>query len=189
MDKYATSIKAWLGYAAVITLACGIIYITEQQNFRLSANDPQVQMAHDGAMAIDKAADPKTLAGTTTAIELSQDLSPYVVVYDTLGKAVAGTATLNGKPLKIPQGVINFIRKNGKDAASWQPEPGVRQAMVGFSTAKKDYIVVAGRSLAPVEERIGLLGEQVVFGWLMSLIGLLLVVFVQSLITKKAAAA
>jgi len=185
MNKYANVFKAWFGYAAIITLACGIIYVTVQQNFRLSANDPQIQMAQDAAIAIDKGADPKELAGTNAALELSQNLSPFLVVYDRSGNIIAGAATLNGKPLKIPQGVIDYILKNGRDAASWQPEPGVRQAMVGFSTAKKDYIVVAGRSLAPTEERIGRLGEQVAFGWVLSVIGLLVVAFLQDMITKK----
>lgn len=185
MNKYATVFNAWFGYAAIITLACGIIYVTVQQDFRLSANDPQIQMAQDAAIAIDKGADPKNLAGTNAATELSQNLSPFLVIYDPSGNIIAGTATLNGKPLKIPQGVIDYIRKNGRDAASWQPEPGVRQAMVGVSTAKKDYIVVAGRSLAPTEERIDRLGEQVAFGWVMSLIGMLVVAFVQGMITKK----
>lgn len=185
MNKYAIVFKAWFGYAAIITLTCIIIYVTVQQSFRLSANDPQVQMAQDAALAIDKGADPKNLAGTSTPLELSQNLSPYLVVYDPSGNVVAGSATLNGKPLRIPQGVIDYIRKNGRDAASWQPEPGVRQAMVGVSSANGKYVVISGRSLSPTEERIGRLGEQVAFGWVVSLVGLLVLAFLQSMMTKK----
>lgn len=187
MNKYATVFKAWFGYAAIITLACGIIYVTVQQNFRLSANDPQIQMAQDAAIAIDKGADPKNLQGTNLAFEISQNLSPFLVVYDPSGNLIAGSTTLNGRPLKVPQGVIDYIRKNGRDAASWQPEPGVRQAMVGVSTANKNYIVIAGRSLGPTEERISRLGEQVAFGWVMSLIALLVVAFLQDMMIKKSA--
>jgi hypothetical protein len=57
--------------------------------------------------------------------------------------------------------------------------------MVGVSTAKKDYIVAAGRSLAPTEERIDRLGEQVAFGWVVSVVGLLVVAFLQSLMSRK----
>lgn len=187
MNIYATVFKAWLGHAAIITLACGIIYVTVQQDFRLSANDPQLQMAQDAAIAIDKGTDPKNLTGTNASLEISQELSPFLMVYDPSGSLIAGNARLNGKPLKIPQGVIDYIRKNGRDAASWQPEPGVRQAMVGVSTARKDYIVVAGRSLGPTEERISRLGEQVAFGWIVSLIALLVVAFLQDMMIKKAA--
>ncbi|HWD89854.1 MAG TPA: hypothetical protein VG367_17100 [Mucilaginibacter sp.] len=185
MNKYAMIFRNWFGYAALITLVCILVYVTVQQSFRLSANDPQVQMAQDAAIAIDKGVDPKSLPVTQTGIDISQGLSPYVAVYDPVGNMVAGSATLNGKPLHIPQGVIDYIRKNSRDAASWQPEPGVRQAMVGVSTAKGNYVVISGRSLASTEERIARLGEQVLFGWVMSLIGMLVVVFLQSLMIRK----
>src|SRR3569833_45694 len=184
MNKYATIFRNRFGYAALITLVCILVYVTVQQSFRLSANDPQVQMAHDAALAIDQGADPKTLAATETDIDIARGLSPYVAVYDPSGNMVTGKATLNGKPLRIPQGVIDYIRKNGRDAASWQPEAGVRQAMVGTSTANGKYIVIAGRSLASTEERITRLGEQVAFGWVMSLISMLVVVFLQSLMVR-----
>ena len=50
----------------------------------------------------------------------------------------ASGATLDGKALNfIPKGgVIDYVNKNGKDAASWQPQPEVRQAMVGIRAAK-----------------------------------------------------
>jgi hypothetical protein len=187
MNKYTLIFKNWLAYAAIITLLCGIVYITVQQSYRLSANDPQLQLAEDAANAINKGVDPKSLVSSTAAIDISQSLSPYLLIYDARGNVVAGSATLNSKPLKIPQGVIDYIQKNGKDAATWQPAPGVRQAMVGFSTTNKGYITVSGRSLRNTEERISLLGEQVFFGWTMSLLGLFVVAFLQEWITLKAA--
>jgi hypothetical protein len=187
MNKYTTIFKNWLAYAGIITLLCGIVYITVQQSYRLSANDPQLQLAEDAANALNKGADPKTIVGSSPAIDISQSLSPYLIIYDASGKIAAGSATLNGKTLEIPKGVIDYIQKNGKDAATWQPVTGVRQAMVGFSTANKAYVTVAGRSLRNVEERISLLGEQVLFGWAMSLLGMLAVAFLQSMMTKKPA--
>jgi hypothetical protein len=185
MSKYNSLFKNWLAYAAIITLLCGIVYIVVQQNYRLSANDPQVQLARDAANAIDKGADPKSLISSGPAIEISQSFSPFLVIYDAAGNIVAGSATLNGKALKIPQGVITYIQKNGKDAASWQPQPGVRQAMVGFSSANKAFIIVAGRSLKLTEERISLLGEQVALGWGLSLIGMLVIAFLQEMTGRK----
>jgi len=185
MNKYTTIFKNWFAYAAIITLLCGIIYVTVLQSFRLQANDPQVEMVQDAALNINKGADPKIITGTGPAMDISQNLSPYLVVYDPAGNVVSGSATLNGKPLKIPQGVIDYIRKNGRDAASWKPAPGVRQAMVGVSTAKKDYIVIAGRSLRPTEERIDRLGELVLLGWAMSLLGMFVVAVLQEWITRR----
>ena len=185
MNKYTTIFKNWFAYAAIITLLCGIVYITVQQSYRLSANDPQLQLAEDAANALNKGADPKSLMSATSAVEISQSLSPYVIIYDASGNIAAGSATLNGKVLKIPQGVIDYIQKNGRDAATWQPVPGVRQAMVGFSTANKAYVAVAGRSFRYIEDRINLLSEQVVFGWAMSLLGMFVVAFLQEWITRR----
>lgn len=182
---YTTIFTNWFTYAVLISLLCGIIYFTVQQNYRHSANDPQYQMAEDATNAINKGADPKLVVGSTPAIEISQSLSPYLVIYDGAGNIAAGSATLNGKPLKIPQGVIEYVQKNGKDAATWQPVPGVRQAMVGFSTASKAFVIVAGRSLRKTEERIAQLGEQVLLGWGLSLIAMLVVVTLQEMVTKK----
>jgi len=186
MNKYTTIFKNWFAYAGIITLLCGIVYITVQQVYRSSANDPQLQLAEDAANALNKGADPKSLVSATSAIEISQSLSPYLIIYNASGNIIAGSATLNGKPFKIPQGVIDYIQKNGRDAATWRPAPGVRQAMVGFSTANKAYITVAGRSLRNVEERISLLGEQVLFGWAMSLLGMFVVAVLQEWVTRKA---
>jgi len=183
MSKYFPILKNWFGYSAVITLLCGIIYIVAQQNFRMSANDPQYQMAEDAANALDKGADPKSLINPSAPVEISQSLSPYLVIYSTSGNMAASGATLDGKALTIPKGVIDYVNKNGKDAASWQPQPGVRQAMVGIRA--KNYIAFSGRSLRKVEERIATLGEQVLFGWAMSIAAMLLVAVLQDVVAKR----
>ena len=99
---------------------------------------------------------------------------------------MATNVTLNSKALKVPKGVLDYVKKKGSDVATWQPQPGVRLAMIAVHTPKgKAYTVVAGRSLRKIEERIGLLGQQVLFGWFASLIALLAVVIIQDWMTKK----
>lgn len=186
MNRFVPLFKSWFAYAAAITLVCGVIYITVQQSYRMPANDPQLQMAGDAADAISKGADPKLLVGSAQ-VEISKSLSPYLIIYDSSGKQIAGNATLNGADLKIPQGVIDYVNKNGKDAATWAPEPGVRQAMVGVRSNGKNYIVFSGRSLRIVEERIKMLGEQVVLGWFLSLIGMAVILVITNAIGSKTA--
>ena len=190
MNRLTNVFINWIAYAAIITLMCGIIYITVQQNFRMNANDPQYQMVEDAANTLSNGADPKSLIPSTTNVEISKSLAPFFIIYDDAGNIAATNATLNGKPIKIPAGVITYIQKNGSDAASWQPQPGVRQAMVGLhTTTGKGYIVVAGRSLRKVEERIALLGEQVLFGWVCSLVVMFVIAFLLDVVrtskTKK----
>lgn len=185
MKKFIPNLKTWIISATGITLVCGIIYVTVQQCYRLSANDPQLQMAGDAAFALSKGADPKMLTGSQ-AVEISESLSAYLVIYDTAGHQLASGANLNGSPLKIPKGVVAYVTKNGKDAATWQPAPGVRQAMVGvLSPGKHGYIAFSGRSLSVVEERINTLGKLVLFGWIVSLIGVAFVQFVVNEIETK----
>jgi hypothetical protein len=184
MNNYANIFKNWFGYAAVITLLCGIIYIAVQQNFRGSADDPQYQLVQDAANAINKGADPKALGAAP--LDLAETLSPYLIIYDKAGNTVVNGALLNGKPLKIPQGVLDYIQLHGADHATWQPQPGIRQAMVGLRAgAVKGYVVIAGRSLLKIEERIARLGEQVAFGWAVSIVAMLMVAILQHLMEKK----
>jgi len=182
MNKYLHIFKNWLGYAAIVSLMCFLVYIIAQQNFRQAANDPQYQMAEDAVTALDKGADPKSLPGTSP-VDIAGSLSPYLVIYDRAGNHVAGEATLNGQPLKIPRVAIDYVNRKGSDAVTWQPRPGVRQAMVGLGG--KNYLAFTGRSLRKTEERVATLGGQVLFGWAMSLLAMLVVAVVQDVITKK----
>jgi len=184
MNKFAIVLKSWLPYAALITLMSILIYTVTQQNYRLTANDPQTAMAEDAATALNNGADPKSLIVGGPVTEMSKSLSPFVVIYDRAGNIAAGSTTLNGKPLTLPAGVLDYIQKNGSDMVSWQPSPGVRDAMVGIRAAK-GYTVIAGRSLHKVEERIAKLGQQVLFGWLVSLIGLYIIILIRDWLTEK----
>lgn len=185
MNKFTSLFKSWFAYAAAITLVCGIIYITVQQGYRQSANDPQFQLAEDAANAISKGADPKALVGPNPGIEISQSLSPFLIIYHSNGSIAASNATLDGNDPKLPQGVINGASANGMKAVTWQPRSGVRQATVSIRT--RDYVVVAGRSLRITEERISMLGQQVIFGWFMSIIGMAVVLFMINAVTTKPA--
>ena len=185
MKKLSSVLKIWFPLAVTISLVCFIIYIVVQQNYRLSANDPQYQIAEDAAYAISHGADPKSLI-PATFIELSHSFAPYIIIYDENKNAVASSALLNGKIPIIPSGVLDYVKEKGEHALSWQPQPGIRQALVIKKTeGSKLYFVVAGRSLHRTEQRISLLGQQVAFGWLVSLVILFVVAWVQVMITSK----
>ncbi|MBV8391416.1 MAG: hypothetical protein JO080_16540 [Mucilaginibacter sp.] len=183
MNKYLIISKNWLGYAAVVSLLCILVYVVAQQNFRQSANDPQYQLAHDAVNAINKGTDPKSLAATQP-LDIASTLSPYVLIYDANGNVIGNNITLDGASPKPPIGALNDARSNGINSVTWQPRPGVRQATVMMAT-HKGYLVVAGRSLQTTEDHIATLGGQVLFGWVASLVAMLLVVVLQELMTGK----
>ncbi|HVW12619.1 MAG TPA: hypothetical protein VHB54_02285 [Mucilaginibacter sp.] len=185
MNRYATIFRNWFSYAAMITLVCGIVYVTVQQSYRMSANDPQFQVAEDTAVALDKGADPKTLTGTSDGVEISQSLALWLIIYDMQGNVAATSARLDGAAPQFPKGVLDHTRSKGANAVTWQPRPGLRQATV--TVGAKDYTVVAGRSLRLTEERISLLGSQVLFGWVLSVLAMLVVAFLQEMVMRKTA--
>ena len=178
------------GYSAVIVaLVCGIIYVAVQQNYRQNANDPQVEIAEDLATAMAAGAPPQNVG--TPGFDLSQSLAPYVAVFDSTGKTLAYTATLNGNPPSLPSGVMDYAKTHGEDRFTWQPKAGVRHAVVltyfADPTGKTTGYVMAGRSLREVELREGELEIEVGFGifftWLVSF----LMLWICHLVKKRGA--
>src|SRR5450432_2619430 len=122
---------SWLIYPfmiGIITIIFGVLYATVQQNYRSSADDPQIQMAceinlklHEGKAINSFFAD---------SISIAQSLSPFVVLYDANGKPLRSSGYLNGKMPELPRGVFDFAKANGEHNVTWQPQSGVRMAMV-----------------------------------------------------------
>ena len=50
MNFFVRVFLKWLPLGVAVTLVCALIYATVQQNYRQSANDPQIQMAEDAAL-------------------------------------------------------------------------------------------------------------------------------------------
>src|SRR5438552_1376303 len=137
----------WLPFAVVFSFACLLIYISMQQVFRLSANDPQIQMAEDGADALAMGQDPAGIL-PNKRIELAKSIAPFMIIYDNQGHIFSSSATLHGKVPDIPNGVFTDARRVGELRFTWQPEPGVRQAAVLVSYNGNNVgFVLAGRSL------------------------------------------
>jgi hypothetical protein len=139
--------------AAVSTIICLLVYVTVQQSLRTGANDPQIQMAEDAAHALERgdAIDKVVPAGT---VEIERSLAPFLMIYDAGGHAIAGSGALRGQAAAPPAGVFSFVRQNGEERVTWQPERGVRLAAVVIATsAKPAAFVLAARSLREVETR------------------------------------
>ena len=177
MSKFISILKGWLPFAATITLICGVIYVVMQQSYRHAANDFQLLMADDAASAISRGVDPRTMNLSVPA-DMGLSISPWVIVYDEKGEPLASGITLDGKIPKVPAGVLQNAKTKGTDLVTWEPRPGIRQALVVRRVdGNALYYVACGRSLSTTEERIGLLGKLLLVGWAVSM-GVLLVVFV-----------
>lgn len=176
------SFVQWLPLAALAVLLLGVAGIAVQQNYRTSANDPQVQMATDARLALMNGAAPQSLV-PTHAVDLAQSLAPYLIIYDASGTVVASSATLNGQTPEIPHGVLDSAKSMDMDILTWQPATGVRSAIV-VQYYDGGY-VLAGRSLKQVEIREDDLNVQFAVGLAGTLLGTFLVVMFTRWLTRR----
>ena len=158
-------------------------YTIVQQDYRESLNDPQIQMAEDGVTELSEGGVPASLVTRgAPLVDIGNSLAPWIAVYDSNGSLLEASGQLNGAPPKLPEGVFDttqwLTHPNGlffnqspvaQNRFTWQPEVGVRQAVVIAQTPDKKYFVAAGRNMREVEQRIEHEGEIVFVLWAFTL--------------------
>jgi hypothetical protein len=152
----------WLAAAVITTLIFGSVYVSLQQLGRRSA---------DAAPAAAAAAQVQLIGSEPPGaprLELGPDSAVFIIVYGEDDKPTSGTVTLHGSLPVLPAGVLRAARTSGSDAVTWQPEPGLRMAVVARPAAGK--VVVAGQSLTPFENRDRMVLLFLSAGWLGSLV-------------------
>lgn len=152
---FRTAFEIWLPLAVVIVIMTGTFYAAVQQNYRLSANDPQIQIAQDVAAALTSGqAPPEAVVPPTPTTEIIPSLSTFVAIYSATGTPIGSSASLDGKLPVLPVGVFDFAQKFGENRFTWQPKPGARfAAIVVYFSGKSSGYVMAARSLREVELR------------------------------------
>jgi hypothetical protein len=149
-------------------LSC-LLFAAIRQVLRAGADDPQVQIAEDAAAALEIGVEPRALMpGLQTEVERS--LSPFIAVYDQAGVPLASSALLDGALPQLPSGVL---AGSVQHRLTWQPEPGVRIALVvqPYGGQKSGFVAV-GRSLRETERRAGAAGLTIAIGWLLTVAAL-----------------
>jgi len=164
---------AWLPFAVTITLLCGLVYAAVQQDYRQSANDPQVQVAEDSAQALARGATPQDIMPPYQT-DIATSLSAYIALFNSDGQTIISSALLNNKPPTLPGGIFDYVRKYGETRVTWQPQKGIRSAIVVDSVKNASGtvmgFVMVGRSLREVEIREDNLMKMVGLGWLATLV-------------------
>ncbi|MFP3579034.1 hypothetical protein [Arthrobacter sp. fls2-241-R2A-200] len=150
-------IIGWIAAAAVVTVVFCSVYIAFQQSGRRSAD---IAPAAAAASAVQMLA---TSVPSVPRLELTPESGVFVLVYGSDDRPEAGTATLHGVLPTVPAGVLDTARRSGADAVTWQPEPGLRLAVVARSAEGK--VVVAGQSLAPYEATDTMVMVYLMLGW------------------------
>ena len=150
----------------IVTVLCGLIYVSVQHAHRSGANDPQLQIALDLKNAIEtNQSTVKWMSGDS--IEISKSLSVFKTFYNANGEPLQSTGFLDAQLPKMPKGVFAFTTKCRENVITWQPRTGVRVAMVVEAVNSSQIAFVAvGRSLKEVEKRESTLVTMVLVGWL-----------------------
>ena len=150
-----------------------LIYVSVQQVYRQSANDPQIQQAEDVARLILAGRSATMVASSDNPVEISLSLAPFVAVFDDQGRLLSSTGKLHSEEIRIPSGTFDYARTHLEHRFTWQPEPGVRQAvvLVRYEQGERRGFVLAGRSLRESEQRTHELGVNIFIAWVVTILG------------------
>jgi hypothetical protein len=182
MHKISTRAFAfWLPLIVGITGLFGFSYVAVQQNYRQSANDPQIQMAELAAIRIsDGAMTPEDAVSTVPTGIIEQGTSPWMVVYDESGTLLAYSAVRddnNVQMVRLPAGLFDtstwvahktWHAPTGLETrVTWQPQSDIREAVVLVHYTARDSTgwVAVGRSLRDTEERVTNLTKLAAVAW------------------------
>jgi len=176
--------------AGIFTAGC--TYVAFQQTQRDAANQPAAQIAKQVAWEIDgnmtfeqtwnqlmgrDSQTTDTLFKTNLQeSDMTQTLTPVVMIYDQKGNMVYTSTTPWADYWKLPSGVLNNIAKTGEDRVTWQPEKGQRFALVGvkahpMNNSDEIYYVVGAYSLSESEKNVDKFAKMLLIGSMAYAIG------------------
>ena len=153
----------WLPVAAAVTGISVMVYGVALTQLRSSADDPQIQMVEEAVASLDAGATPTSVV-PAGSVDMATSLRPYLVVFDRSGRAISGSVSLHGGAPDFPASVFQGLSGSAQDRITWQPQPGMRSAVV-VEAWRRGY-VLARRSLRLTEERQLNMELIVAVGWL-----------------------
>lgn len=167
--RYVEPLKYWLPAAVAATVLTALIFVALQQQIRLTANDPQIQIAEDTAQSLARGASPETFVAHPP-VDITSSLATFTIVFDEAGNPIASGAQIADQIPIVPAGIFDYVRTHSQERVTWQPQSGVRIAAVvrPFSGTQSGF-VLTGRSLREAEERIDLVWRLAMLGWLATL--------------------
>ena len=161
----------WLPVALAATLITAFCYLAVQQNYRASANDPQIQIAHDAIPDLNQVPDLTQLGAAFNKADISKLYNSFLVIYDEKGKPVAGNGYLNDQLPSLPSGTFDIAKNKGENRFTWQPNKNLRFAVVlAYFKGQQSGFIMTGRSLLETEKRIKILGITTLVTWLLTLL-------------------
>lgn len=163
--------RRWLPFALLGTILSFLVLITGQQIIRQNANDPQIHDALKSTESIALGELPDILDNHPIAIEKSQQ--EYTVLFDSEGRPASGSGQFRGSLPTLPAGIFKTAKEKGEVRFTWEPEPGLRHAVVvrhAATSELRDAYILVGRSLKEAEQRISNIRNTIGLVWILYLI-------------------
>ena len=189
-------VRSWVPLAAAGTIVLIGVYAAVQQVYRQDANDPQIELAENAAVALEAGYQPQALVASIAKVDMSRSLSVFGMIFDDTGKLVASSAVAgqsaaglsvasatSAMPYLPPAGIFGNVRAAGSERLTWQTASGQRYAAVVMryqAPGDTSGFVLAARSLREVESRISLFGLKMILGWVIYLVATALVTWVMA---------
>lgn len=169
--QITTASKKWIPLGFAITTVFLFGYIAEQQALRMGANDTLYNIVTDVDQALSEGVSFKQF-NSARPVEIDKSLSPFVTLYDDKGMPIAGSGAIRGNYPIPPAGVFAYLRSHDSDSFTWEPAPGVRQAVVAtYHRGQTPVFILAGHSLREVEAHISQLTRIAAALWLVAMAG------------------
>ena len=171
----------------VIVCIYAIVYLAMQQYIRLSANEIPIQYAEDTRNELLHKSDLSEIFKAVPKIELGKSLSPFIIICDSNTAPQASTCSLDGRCPVPPRGAFITAQQQGQNRITWQPEPGIRNAIVilPFSMNGAHGYILAGQSLRETEDRERFLLSQIAAGILITLVATFITALISAFIKNK----
>jgi hypothetical protein len=152
--------------AIIVTVIFLFIYASVQQSYRTAANDPQMQLASEIKQRLENGQSIQNFF-PNDSVDLSKSFNVFAMLLDNQCHVMRSSGFLHGENPILPKGVFDFVKTNGEDRVTWQPQPNVRMAMVIMKiNADSINYVAVGRSLKEVEVRESDLLFMTFVGWI-----------------------
>ncbi len=149
-------VSAVLPLTLALLIVVGFVYAAVHQTYRQNANDPQIRLAGDIAAQMSAGSLPEDAIDTKSIkVDPRKSLAPFGVIVDSNGKVTASSMAMDSATPLPPKGVLTASTLDHQNRVTWQPERGVRIALV-VQAYKHDQFtgyVLVGRSLKEVEVR------------------------------------
>ena len=177
--------------AAFLTILCGIIYATVQQTYRTAANDPQVQLAYDSKDFLEQGHTVEALFAAlklfpADSLDIARSNGVFLTVYDAEKRPIHSNGYLHRRLPSPPTGIFDAAKQKTENRFTWQPEPGVRIAMVViYMNSPGIGFVGVGRSLRETEIREANLVKTIFAGYVLCFVLLIVLFLLFPAIEKK----